>query len=54
MALNAHEITNGNNDLLNLLSQLTSGGKNQSLARLDGGIDLLENRNGEGSGLASS
>jgi hypothetical protein len=54
VALNLHEISNGNNDLLNLLSKLTGRGKDQSLALLDVGVDLLENRDGEGSGLSST
>ena len=54
MALDAHEVTNSNNDLLNLLSQLTGGGKNERLALLQGGVDLLENGDRESSGLAST
>lgn len=42
MALNAHEVANGDDDLLNLLSQLTSGSQDQSLAGLEGAIDLLQ------------
>lgn len=54
MALNAHEITDGDNNLLNLLSQLTGRGKDQCLALLDGRVNLLEDGNGEGGSLASS
>lgn len=54
VALNAHEVTNGNNDLLDLLSQLTGGSENQSLARLEVGVDLLKSRDGESSGLAGT
>lgn len=54
MALDVHKVTDGDNDLLDLLSQLTSGSKDQSLALLDAKIDLLENGDGEGSGLAGS
>lgn len=54
VALNVHEVTNGNDDLLDLLSQLAGGGKNQGLALLDSRVDLLENGNGEGSSLAST
>lgn len=54
VALNVHEVTNGDNDLLDLLGQLTSGGKDKSLALLDVGVDLLENGDGESSRLAST
>ena len=54
MALDAHEVADSNDDLLNLLSQFTGGGKNERLALLHIGIDLLENGNGESSGLAST
>ena len=54
VALNAHEVTDGNDDLLDLLSQLTGGGENERLALLDVGVDLLENGDGESSGLAST
>jgi len=54
MALKVHEVTDGDNNLLNLLSKLTGGGEDQSLASLDVGIDLLEDRDGEGSGLAGT
>jgi hypothetical protein len=45
MALNVHEVTNGDNDLLNLLRKFSGGGEDQSLASLELGIDLLEARN---------
>lgn len=54
MALNAHEVTNGDNDLLDLLRKFTSGGENQSLATLEVGVDLLQGGNREGRGLAST
>ncbi|KAI6772526.1 hypothetical protein HG530_003484 [Fusarium avenaceum] len=54
VALNVHEVANSDNNLLNLLSKLTGGGKDQSLALLDVGVDLLENRDGESSGLSST
>lgn len=54
MAFNAHEIADGDNDLLNLLSQLTSGRQDECLALLDIRVDLLENGNREGRGLAST
>jgi hypothetical protein len=40
MALNVHEVSNCNHDLLDLLGQLTGGCKNQSLALLDVGVKL--------------
>lgn len=54
VALDLHEVANGDDDLLDLLSQLTSRGKNESLALLDVGIDLLQNRDGESSRLAGT
>jgi hypothetical protein len=54
VALNVHEVTDGNDDLLNLLSKLTSRSEDQSLASLDLGVELLENGDGESSGLAST
>lgn len=54
MALDLHKVANGDNDLLDLLSQLTSGGKNESLALLDVRVDLLQDRDGESSGLAGT
>lgn len=49
-----HEVTDGNNDLLDLLGQLTSGGKDQSLAALDLDVDLLQSGDGEGGSLTST
>lgn len=54
VALNVHEVTDGDDDLLDLLGQLTGGSKDEGLALLDVGVDLLEDRDGEGSGLAST
>jgi hypothetical protein len=54
VALNVHEIANGDNDLLDLLGQLTSGSKDEGLALLDGRVDLLKGGDGEGSRLAST
>lgn len=54
MAFDAHEIADGDNDLLDLLSQLTSGSQNECLALLEVGIDLLKNGDRESGGLASS
>lgn len=49
MALDVHEVTDGNDDLLDLLGQLAGGGEDQRLAGLDVGVDLLEGGDGEGS-----
>jgi len=54
VALNAHEVTNGDDDLLDLLGKLTGRGEDQSLAGLEVGVDLLEGRDGEGSGLSGT
>jgi hypothetical protein len=54
MAVNVHEVTNGNNDFLNLLGQFASGGEDKSLAGLDRRINLLENRDGECGRLSST
>ncbi len=54
VALNVHEVADGDNDLLDLLGKLTGGGEDERLALLDGGVDLLEHRDGEGGGLAST
>jgi hypothetical protein len=52
VALDVHEVANSDNDLLDLLGQLTGGREDQSLALLDVLVDLLQDRNGEGGGLA--
>ena len=54
VALNVHEVADGDDDLLNLLSKLTGGGKDECLALLDAQVDLLENRDGEGGGLSGT
>lgn len=54
MALNAHEVTNSDNDLLDLLSQLTSGSKDEVLARAQVGVDLLKSRDGESGSLSGT
>jgi hypothetical protein len=54
VALDVHEVTNGDNDLLDLLSKLTSGSKDQSLAGLEVGVDLLQARDRESSGFAGT
>lgn len=54
VALNVHEVTNGNDDLLDLLGQLTGGSEDQSLALLQVGVDLLKNRDGESGSLSGT
>lgn len=54
VAIDFHEVTNGNNDLLDLLGQLTGGSKDQSLASLQIGVNLLESGNGEGGSLSGT
>jgi hypothetical protein len=54
VALNVHEVADSDNDFLNLLSKLTSRGKNQSLAGFQVLVYLLEDRDGEGGSFASS
>ena len=52
MALDIHKISNCDDNLLDLLSELSGGCKDQSLALLDVGFNLLENRDGESSSLS--
>jgi hypothetical protein len=54
VALDVHEVADGDNDLLNLLRQLTGGGQDEGLALLDVRVDLLQDRDGERGGLASA
>jgi hypothetical protein len=49
VARDVHEVTNGDDDLLDLLGKLTGGGKDERLASLDVVVDLLEGGDGEGS-----
>jgi hypothetical protein len=54
VALDVHEITDGDNDLLDLLGQFTGRCKDQSLALLDVWVELLEDGDGESGGLSST
>lgn len=54
VALDAHEVTDGDNDLLDLLSKLTGRGQNESLASLEVLVDLLESGDREGGGLSGT
>lgn len=54
IALNVEVVTEGKDDLLNLLSKLTSRSEDEGLALLLGVVDSLENGAGEGGSLASA
>ena len=54
VAVEGHEVTDGDNDLLDLLSQLTGGSDDQGLSGVQAGVQLLQSGNGEGGGLAST
>lgn len=54
VAFNTHEIANSDNDLLDLLSKLTGGCEDESLAGLEVGIDFLEAGDGERRGFSSA
>jgi hypothetical protein len=54
VAVDVHEVTDGDDDLLDLLSQLTGGSDDQSLAGLEVGVDLLEGGDGESGSLSST
>jgi hypothetical protein len=54
MTLNVHEVANGDDNLLDLLSQFTSWSKDEGLALLDARVDLLQNTDGEGGGLSGT
>jgi hypothetical protein len=54
VALDVHEVANGNNDLLDLLSQLTGWGEDQGLALLDVGVELLEDGDRESGSLSGT
>lgn len=54
VAVNLHVVTEGNDDLLNLLGELTGGGKNEGLDVLDGWVNSLENGDGESGRLSGS
>ena len=54
MAVDRQEVTDGNDNLLNLLSQLAGWRKDQGLAGLDVGVELLKNGDGECSSLSST
>lgn len=54
VASDLHEVTEGDDDLLDLLGQLAGGGEDQGLALGVGEIQLLEGRDREGGGLSGT
>lgn len=54
MALDVHEVTDGDDDLLDLLGKLTGGSEDKRLAGLDAVVDLLQGGDGEGSRLTGT
>jgi len=54
VTFNVHIVAESNDDLLNLLSKLASRGEDESLGGLDREVELLEDGDGEGCGLASA
>jgi hypothetical protein len=54
MASNFEEVTESDNDLLDLLGQFTGWGQNQGLRHMLFSVNLLKDRDREGGGLASA
>lgn len=54
VAFDVHVVTEGDDDFLDLLGELTGGGENERLSALDVRVELLEDGNGEGRGLAGT
>ena len=54
VALGAHVVAQGHDDLLDLLGQLTRGSQNKSLAGRDLRVNLLQDGDGERGGLSGS
>ena len=54
VAFDVHVVSESDNNLLNLLSELTGRCEYESLSLLDVDIELLEDRDGKGCGLASA
>lgn len=54
VTLDAHKVTDGDDDFLDLLRKFTGRGQDQTLARLEAGVDLLQSSNRESSRLAGS
>ena len=54
VAFDVHVVTESNDDLLNLLSELTGRCEDECLGSFDRHVELLEDGDGEGRGLAST
>lgn len=54
MTLHVHIISQSQNDILDLNSQFPRGGKDQGLGLTDGGVDGLEDGDGEGGGFTGT
>ena len=54
VTLGPHVVSQGHNDLLDLLGQLTGGCQNQGLAAVQLGVDLLQDGNGKSGRLSGS
>ncbi len=54
MALDVHVVAESDDDLLDLVRELTGRREDQRLGALDVGVKRLEDGDGEGSGLAST
>ena len=54
VAFNVHIVTESDDDLLDLLSELAGGCEDESLSALDREVEFLEDGDGEGCGLAST
>jgi hypothetical protein len=54
VALDVHIVTESNDDLLDLLSELTGGREDERLSALDGHVEFLEDGDGKRGGLASA
>jgi hypothetical protein len=54
VAFSIQVVTESDDDLLNLLGQLTSGGKDKGLSLLLRDVKFLKDGDGEGSGLSST
>jgi hypothetical protein len=54
VALNVHVVSESEDDRLNLGRKLSGRGENEGLGVSDGGVDGLENGDGEGGGFTRS
>jgi hypothetical protein len=54
VAFDVHEVANSDHNFLDLLGEFAGWGKDESLAGLEVGIDLLQSTNREGGGFSSA